>query len=140
MASEQGQKVQSGNTVFIKMRGQRVGRCSQVNGSDSFGTEGQYEIGDIAPQEHISLRYEARVTVAYAVLKVKPLRKLGISINSNILKVEPFDLEVVDKLSKKVVEVWRNCTQSDGSVTVSANQITTGNATFLAMKHDDNAK
>ena len=84
MASERNQKVHSGNTVEIIMKGKRVGRASNVTSNDTFGTEGQYEIGSIMPQEHIALRYEGRVTVNVAYLRTKPLRALGLAINAGL--------------------------------------------------------
>lgn len=131
MANVYEQSVDSGNTVYIMVNGNVLGRAQSLEGERSYGTEGVYEIGDIMPQEHVYLRYEGSITVNRLRMKKESLDKLGLgALGEDILEKGVIDIVVMDNLTNEVIIAYRGCTAQDLSETFNANEISTENATF----------
>ena len=139
MATVLNQKVHSGQTIVIKIGKYFIGRAQGLNARRSFGTQGLYEVGSIMPEEHVPHKYEGTATLDRFLVRNNSLKDLGIaSLGEEVLKKNVIDIEVIDKVSKDVIRVYRGCTISDYNEVVKANAICGENATFQYMTCSDN--
>lgn len=139
MAMLEKQTVYTGHSILIKVKGNVVGRAQGLDARRSFGTEGVYEIGSIMPQEHIPLKYEGTATLERFMLKKSSLREIGLaSLGEDVLNKDIFDFEVIDKLTGKMIRVYRSCTISDYTETFKVGAICGENATFQYLDCSDN--
>jgi hypothetical protein len=91
------------------------------------------------PQEHINLRYEGTAILDRFFVKQSSLKDLGLApLGEEVLRKDVIDLEVYDKVTGKIVRVYRGCTISDYSETFKANAICGENATFQYLTCSDN--
>lgn len=131
------QSVHSGNTVLLKVKNQVVGRAQSLDGRRSFGTEGVYEIGSIMPQEHINNRYEGTIALERFLIKKADLAKVGMAaLGEEILATPVIDIEVIDKVSGRIVRVYRGCTAVDYSENFRVGAIAGEHATFQYLSSD----
>lgn len=134
MTTAAKQTVHAGHTIRIRMRNQIVGRLQGIDGERDFGTEGVYEIGSIMPQELINLRYEGRFNCERFYVRKKDLAKIGLaSVGEEVLKKEPFVVEVVDKYTGAVSRSYHGCTVANYRETIRVNSIAGENATFMYL-------
>lgn len=134
MATVDNQKVESGNTIYIMVKGNIIGRAQGLNARRSFGTQGVYEIGSIMPREHVPLRYEGTATLDRFLVKNQSLAKLKLAaLGEEVLKMDVIDIEIHDRLDNHIIRVYRGCTISDYSEVVKVNAICGENATFQYM-------
>lgn len=137
MASVTQQQTHAGHTIRLKIDGQEVGRAQSVDGRRSFGTEGQYEIGSIMPQEHIALRYEGTVTLDKFKIRKKSLAELGLAkLGVGILNMNVIDIEITDRFTGDIIVVYRGCSLSDYSESFRANAIAGENASWMYLSAD----
>lgn len=138
MASVAKQTVHAGQTIALKIDGQVVGRAQSIDGRASFGQEGQYEIGSIMPQEHVALRYDGSVTLDKFRIRKKSLKDLGLAqFGVGILNMDVIDIEITDKITKEVVEVYRGCSLNEYSRNHRTNAISGENATWVYLSCDN---
>src|SRR6185312_3458504 len=110
MASVAQQQSHAGHTIRLKIDGKEVGRAQSIDGRGSFGQEGQYEIGSIMPQEHVALRFEGSVTLDKFRIRKKSLAELGLAkLGEGILNMSVIDIEITDRFTGDIVEVYRGC-------------------------------
>lgn len=134
MANVNEQSVDTGNTVYIMVNGNVLGRAQSLEGERSYGTEGVYEIGSIMPQEHVYLRYEGTITLNRLRMKRESLDKLGLgALGEDILEKGVIDIVVMDNLTNQVIIAYRGCTAQDLSESFNANEISTEAATFAYL-------
>lgn len=137
MASVTQQQTHAGHTIRLKIDGQEVGRAQSVDGRRSFGTEGQYEIGSVMPQEHIALRYEGTVTLDKFKIRKKSLAELGLAkLGVGILNMNVIDIEITDRFTGDIIVVYRGCSLSDYSESFRANAIAGENASWMYLSAD----
>lgn len=137
MSVVKDQPAHAGHTIRLKINGVEVGRAQSVNGRRSFGTENQYEIGSIEPQESVALRIEGTVTLEKYRIRKKSLAELGLSsYGVGILNMDVFDIEVTDKYTNDIVIVYRKCTLQESSETFSAGAMSGENATWTYLSAD----
>ncbi len=137
MATVKDQPAHAGHTIRLKIGGQEVGRAQSINGRRSFGTENQYEIGSIMPQESVPLRAEGSVSLEKYRIRGKSLAELGLSsYGIGILTMNVIDIEVTDKYTGDIVIVYRSCTLQESSETFQANAMSGENATWLYLSAD----
>jgi hypothetical protein len=137
MASVAQQQSHAGHTIRLKIDGQEVGRAQSIDGRVSFGQEGQYEIGSIMPQEHVALRVEGSVTLDKFRIRKKSLAELGLAkLGEGILNMNVIDIEVTDRFTGDIVEVYRGCSLGEYSRSHRANAISGENATWQYLSAD----
>ncbi|GLI90606.1 hypothetical protein ACSHUI_00850 [Bacillus subtilis] len=138
MATQAKQTVHTGATVLLMIKNKVVGRAQGLDGRRSFGTEGVYEIGSIMPQEHVQNRYEGSFTLDRFFVKKKSLADLGLApLGEDVLKLDIFDVVIVDKETNSILRAYRGCTVSEYSETFRVGQISGENATFQYLKASD---
>lgn len=137
MASVQNQTVHAGHTIRLKIDGQEIGRAQSVDARQSFGQEGQYEIGSNMPQEHVALRYEGSVTLDKYKIRKKSLVDLGLAkYGKGILNMDVIDIEITDKYTGDIINVYRGCSLNEQSQSHRANAISGENATWVYLSAD----
>jgi hypothetical protein len=137
MANIANQTVHAGHTIKLKVDGQEIGRGQSIDGRRSFGTEAQYELGSIMPQEHVALRYEGTVTLDKFKIRKKSLKDLGLAaLGVGILNMDVIDIEITDKFTNDIVIVYRGCSLQDYSENFRANAISGENATWTYLSAD----
>ncbi|BAK52961.1 virion structural protein [Bacillus phage SP-10] len=138
MATQAKQTVHTGATVLLMIKNKVVGRAQGLDGRRSFGTEGVYEIGSIMPQEHVQNRYEGSFTLDRFFVKKKSLADLDLApLGEDVLKLDIFDVVIVDKETNSILRAYRGCTVSEYSETFRVGQISGENATFQYLKASD---
>jgi DNA-directed RNA polymerase subunit H (RpoH/RPB5) len=138
MASVKNQTVHSSGTIRLKIDGIEVGRAQSVEGRSSFGQQAQYEIGSIMPQEHVALQYEGTVTLDKFKIRKKSLKDLGLAaLGVGILNMDVIDIEITDKFTGDIVEVYRGCSLQDYSRSYRVGAICGENATWAYLSADE---
>jgi hypothetical protein len=137
MASVAQQRSVSGNIIRLKIDGKEVGRAQSIDARASFGQEGQYEIGSIMPVEHVALRYEGSVTVDKFRIRKSSLADLGLAkFGVGILKMGVINIEITDRYTNEIIEVYRGCSLNEYSRSHRANAISGENATWMYLSAD----
>jgi hypothetical protein len=130
--SLQNQNTHASQSMLILIRGIEVGRANGVDVNWDFGQQPVPEgIGSIMPAEHVPLEYRTDVNIDSFLIRLRTgadgkglVDVLGLPVNDQILLVEPFDLVVQDKLTKKMVLAVDRCSWSSGSITIRQGAIT----------------
>ena len=139
MAKVTDQSVHTGNTVYIMIQGQVLGRAQSLSGERSFGTEGVYEIGSIMPQEHVYLKYTGSVTLEHMRLRTSSLGSLGLAaMGEEVLGKGIIDINVLDNLTGNPVVTYRGCSIDTYSENFRANDIVTESVRFYYLSSDNN--
>jgi hypothetical protein len=138
MANLKNQSVHAGHTITLKVAGSPIGRAQSIEATRNFGTEGQYEIGSIMPQEHIPLKYEGTITFEKYLVRKKSLAALGLaSLGVGILNVDVIDIEITDKYTGDIVVVYRSCTLISQSEDYRVGAIAGEHATWGFLSSDN---
>ena len=131
MATQANQKVHTGNTIYLSINGETVGRAQSIEGSRSYGTEAIHEIGSIMPQEHVYLRYEGTISLSKMRMKQESLDQMGIgALGEEILERDVIDVLVVDKLTGQVIVSYNGCSANDMSESFATGEVSTEDITF----------
>lgn len=138
MANITNQSVHAGHTIRLKINGVEIGRARSINSRVSFGQEAVREIGTIMPAEHVALTYDGSVTVDKFKIRKKSLVKLGLArFGIGILNMDVIDIEVSDRHTNDIVEVFRSCSLNEYSSTHTANALSGENATWVFLSADE---
>jgi len=122
-----------------------IGRAQRIANTKNFGTQNVYEIGSIMPKESVPLRFEGSITVDNLIIRYDSLSKIkpigmdetGItSFAAEILEKETFDIVVRDKITKREVRRFKDCTLQSMSEDYTSNALLASTATFLYLDHD----
>ena len=131
MATQAKQKVHTGNTIYLSINGNPVGRAQSIEGSRSYGTEAIHEIGSIMPQEHVYLRYEGTISLSKMRMKQESLDQMGIgALGEEILERDVIDVVVFDKLTGQVIVSYNGCSANDMSESFATGEVSTEDITF----------
>jgi hypothetical protein len=137
MSIVKDQPAHAGHTIRLKIDGIEVGRAQSISGRRSFGTENQYEIGSILPQESVPLRFEGTVSLEKFRIRKKSLVEIGLAAyGAGILNLNVIDIEVTDRFTGDIVIVYRGCTLQETSEDFRANAMSGENATWLYLSSD----
>lgn len=132
----QNQKVQGGHVVKILIGAEVVGMGRSSNTAEDFGVDGVYVLGDVAPQEHIPMRWSGTVTIDSFVLNANSLDAQTLQIfeliaagHEELKQQARFNFTF---LGRDDVELFTflECTPMNFSMNFAANQFTGQNATF----------
>lgn len=126
--------VESANRIIIKFDGQQVGLARNLRPSDDYGQEPQYGIGDIHAQEFVPTRATHNLTLSEVKIKTALLRAKGIvpENGDDILQGLEFDILIQDKDTGDVKRKYIGCVYASGDLDISANQVVSGSAQFMA--------
>lgn len=131
MAAETKQTIQTGNTVLLMIGNHVIGRAQSLQASRDFGTTGAYEIGDLAPAEHVYLQFDGSITLERLRMKKESLDKLGFgALGTDIIHKDVIDIRVIDKYSKEVLVIYHGCSAESISEEFSANSMVSETSTW----------
>ncbi len=131
MADLNSQTVHTGNTVSIRIKNYEVGRAQSLSADRDFGTQGEYELGSIMPQEHVPLKYDGTVTLHRMRVRKDDLVKVGFApLGEDVLKTAVFDIVVENKADGGILEIYQGCTIQSYSTEYRANEFVAESSTF----------
>lgn len=137
MSSVATQQVHAGHTIRFKVDGQEIGRGQSITGNVSFGQQPVHQIGSIMPAEHVALQYAGSVSMDKFKIRKKSLVDLGLAaLGIGILNMDVIDIEVTDRYTNEVVDVYRGCSLNEYTKNHAANSISGENATWLFLSAD----
>lgn len=131
MADLNSQTVHTGNTISLRIKNYEVGRAQSLTADRDFGTEGEYEIGSIMPQEHVFLKFDGTVTLNRMRVRKDDLTKVGFApYGEDVLKTAVFDIVVENKADGGILEIYQGCSIQSYSTEYRANEFVSETATF----------
>lgn len=138
MANLRNQQVHAGHTIRLKIDGHEIGRARSINSRVSFQQEPVPEIGSIMPTEHVATSYNGSVTLDKFKIRRKSLRDLGLArFGVGILNMDVIDIEVTDRHTADIIEVYRGCSLTEYSSTHSAQALSGENASWVFLRADN---
>lgn len=129
-------KVYSGNTILIVIKNQPVGLLQDVTADEDFAPEPASGIGDARVVEYVPTMYRISLSVSSMSIKKDSLFSLGIFPESvdKYLAENPFVVQIIDKVTGKVVRYYNNCIFARGTVAVKKHTIVANNCTLLSTE------
>lgn len=135
--SEQYQKGLTGNIVKIMINNNVIGFGRSSNVASDFGLEGMYAIGSIGPHEHAAMRWSGTVTLDSFVINPQVLDPETLQILDlvahgveEVKNQTTFNFTFLGKNDEELFTLYE-CSPSNFSVNIQANQYVGQNATFL---------
>jgi hypothetical protein len=127
------QQTLTGNIVLLRIAGEIVGRAQSADFDDDFGVEQVSGIGDLEPQEHVSMRMTHTCAINKFVISRKSLQQIGtVPVDERILTMGVIDIEVLSK-DNKLIKKIESCTCQNYRLSVNAHAIVGENATWTGL-------
>lgn len=143
MATVANQSVNTGNRIYIMAANHLIARAQSLTADRNYGTEGVYELGSIMPAEHVYLKYTGTLTlerfrmVADNMASAKlDLARLG----EDILQKDIITINIMDSVTRGVVESFYGCTASSYNTAYRANQIVSESINFFYLSSGTSAR
>lgn len=136
MASIAKQTVHTGNTVYLMIGSDVIGRAQSATVSYNYNTTYNYGIGSFQPQESVYQRGEYTVQLEKTLLKKEMMTKYA-KYGDNILKCDVVDITLVDQIDKSVICSVRGCSQVSGEFQVRANDFVSASSTWQGLIMSD---
>lgn len=113
-----------------------IARAQTLTANRNYGTEGVYELGSIMPAEHVYLKYTGTLTLERFRMVADNMasKKLDLArLGEDILQKDIVTINVMDSVTKGVVESFFGCTASQYNTSYRANQIVTESIDFFYL-------
>ena len=113
-----------------------IARAQSLTADRSYGTEGVYELGSIMPQEHVYLKYQGTLTLERFRMVADNLASAKRSIaklGEDILQQDIITINIMDSVTRGVVESFYGCTASSYNTSYRANQIVSESINFFYL-------
>lgn len=113
-----------------------IARAQSLTADRSYGTEGVYELGSIMPQEHVYLKYQGTLTLERFRMVADNLASAKLSIaklGEDILQQDIITINIMDSVTRGVVESFYGCTASSYNTSYRANQIVSESINFFYL-------
>lgn len=136
MSSIAKQAVHTGNTVYLMIGSDIIGRAQSATISYNYNTTYNYGIGSFQPQESVYMRGEYTVQLEKTLLKKEAMFKYA-KFGDSILKMDVIDITLVDQVSKQVIASVRGCSQVSGEFQVRANDFISNSSTWQGLVMSD---
>lgn len=120
-----------------------VARAQSLSANRSFGTEGVYELGSIMPAEHVYLKYTGTLTLERFRMVANNLASQAMQIaalGEDILQKDIITINIMDSVTRNVVESFYGCTASSYNTAYRANQIVTESINFFYLSSGTTAR
>lgn len=143
MATVPNQTVNTANRIYIMAGNHLVARAQSLSASRNYGTEGIYEIGSIMPAEHVYLKYTGSLTLERFRMVANNLAsaEMGIAaLGEDILQKDIITINVMDSVTRNVVESYFGCSASSYSTAYRANQVVSESIEFLYLSSGTTAQ
>lgn len=100
----------SGNRVLLKIRGQIIGVCGNVDVQDDFNLQEADGIGSMEVQEFVPGKLTYTISGEKMVVAADILTALGLVPRSDDWLLSPeLEVEIIDTVSSKTVEHYTGC-------------------------------
>lgn len=143
MATVANQSVNTGNRIYIMAANHLIARAQSLTADRSYGTEGVYELGSIMPQEHVYLKYQGTLTLERFRMVADNLASAKLSIaklGEDILQQDIITINIMDSVTRGVVESFYGCTASSYNTAYRANQIVSESINFFYLSSGTSAR
>lgn len=143
MATVSNQSVNTGNRIYIMAANHLIARAQSLTADRSYGTEGVYELGSIMPQEHVYLKYQGTLTLERFRMVADNLASAKLSIaklGEDILQQDIITINIMDSVTRGVVESFYGCTASSYNTAYRANQIVSESINFFYLSSGTSAR
>lgn len=120
-----------------------IARAQSLTADRSYGTEGVYELGSIMPQEHVYLKYQGTLTLERFRMVADNLASAKLSIaklGEDILQQDIITINIMDSVTRGVVESFYGCTASSYNTSYRANQIVSESINFFYLSSGTSAR
>lgn len=120
-----------------------IARAQSLTADRSYGTEGVYELGSIMPQEHVYLKYQGTLTLERFRMVADNLASAKISVaklGEDILQQDIITINIMDSVTRGVVESFYGCTASSYNTAYRANQIVSESINFFYLSSGTSAR
>lgn len=136
MATEANQSVDTGNRIYVMAKNHQIGRAQSLTADRNYGTEGVYELGTIMPKEHVYLKYTGTLALERFRMVADNLASQSMQIaalGEDILQKDIITINVIDSVTKAVIESFYGCTASSYNTSYRANQICSETINFFYL-------
>lgn len=143
MATVANQSVNTGNRIYIMAQNHLIARAQSLSANRSFGTEGVYELGSIMPAEHVYLKYTGSLTLERFRMVANNLASSAMNIaalGEDILQKDIITINIMDSVTRNVVESFFGCSASSYNTAYRANQIVSETIEFLYLSSGTTAQ
>jgi len=129
------QLIQSANSAVLIFNNKLLGTLQTVRFNEDYAVQPYYGIGTIDPIENVPGAAKYTVTANMLQLKNDDLVKNGIqpATSADVLTGSVFDILLLDKDSRQVVQKALGCTFASGDTEIQTNRVITHNITFMAL-------
>lgn len=120
-----------------------IARAQSLSANRSFGTEGVYELGSIMPAEHVYLKYTGSLTLERFRMVANNLASSAMNIaalGEDILQKDIITINIMDSVTRNVVESFFGCSASSYNTAYRANQIVSETIEFLYLSSGTTAQ
>lgn len=143
MATVQNQSVNTANRIYVMAQNHLVARAQSLSAQRSYGTEGVYELGSVMPAEHVYLKYTGSITLERFRMVSNNLASANMggiaALGEDILNKDIITVNVMDSVTKNLVESFYGCSASSYSTAYRASQIVTESIEFLFLSSSTTA-
>lgn len=120
-----------------------IARAQTLTANRNYGTEGVYELGSIMPAEHVYLKYTGTLTLERFRMVADNMasKKLDLArLGEDVLQKDIVTINVMDSVTKGVVESFFGCTASQYNTSYRASQIVTESIDFFYLSSGTSAR
>lgn len=120
-----------------------IARAQTLTANRNYGTENVYELGSIMPQESVYLKYTGTLTLERFRMVSDNLasKKLDLArLGEDVLTKDIVTINVMDSVTKGVVESFFGCTASQYNTSYRSNQIVTESIDFYYLSSGNQAR
>ena len=127
-------KVYSGNTITVMINGKEVGLLQEVSADEDFAPEPASGIGNPQVIEYVPTINRISLAVGSMSLRKDSLFSAGVYPENitKYLQTNPFQVQIIDKVSGKTVRMYNNCIFARGTLNLRKHTIVSHNCTLLA--------
>lgn len=124
-------------------RNHLIARAQSLTADRNYGTEGVYELGSIMPAEHVYLKYTGTLTLERFRMVADNLASQTMQIarlGEDILQQDIITINIMDSVTRGVVESFFGCTASSYNTAYRANQIVSESINFFYLSSGTSAR
>jgi len=140
MAALDTQNTRHANRCRVVVNGETLAEGQDVTVQEAGGTQGIYTIGDVYPKEHVHNQYSVQVTIGTLYWKENALELFSPNERGGeLVQLPTFDIEAYDESDGSTLFVVRDCTLTNRSISIRANQPVVRNVSILGIRVDAGA-
>ena len=124
-------------------RNHLIARAQSLTADRNYGTEGVYELGSIMPAEHVYLKYTGTLTLERFRMVADNLASQTMQIarlGEDILQQDIITINIMDSVTRGVVESFFGCTASSYNTSYRASQIVSESINFFYLSSGNSAR